>query len=66
MRSCCGCAAAALNAERQDGPHAHQVSLAAGGDELIVAGVPVANDTGLPGGPVSSLELPSPSCVLAW
>ncbi len=31
-----------------------------------LAGVPVALDTGLPAGPVSSLELPSPSCVLPW
>lgn len=31
-----------------------------------LAGVPVAGDTGLPAGPVSTLALPSPSCVLAW
>lgn len=31
-----------------------------------LAGVPVTRDTGLPAGPVSLLELPSPSCVLPW
>ncbi|MEO6502294.1 MAG: lactonase family protein [Jatrophihabitantaceae bacterium] len=48
--------------------------LALSGDRLYIAnqlshtlaGVAVARDTGLPAGPVSSLELPSPSCVLAW
>ncbi len=31
-----------------------------------LACVPVDADTGLPAAPVSSLEVPSPSCVLAW
>ncbi len=44
------------------------------GDRLYIANqlshtlaeAPVAKDTGLPAGPVRTLELPSPSCVLAW
>ncbi|HEX8079163.1 MAG TPA: lactonase family protein [Jatrophihabitans sp.] len=48
--------------------------LSLSGDRLYIAnqlsdtlaGVPVARDTGLPAGPVSSLRVPSPSCVLAW
>ncbi|MEO7262555.1 MAG: beta-propeller fold lactonase family protein [Jatrophihabitantaceae bacterium] len=31
-----------------------------------LAGVPVSRDTGLRSGPVCSLALPSPSCVLPW